>query len=266
MTNPASLIQMLRLHVVCPNCRGTLDIADESILCPNCHTTYPLQDGIYDFAPGVGPQPGFGQRVMESRIGARLYEDYLRMNFVRVMGQNWDGGLTPEAEDAYLVCQVTPVEVPILDLACGAGRWTHTLVETFGAERVIGLDLSSSMLKRTRRLLSEVLLLRADAARLPFADASLGAVNCSNSLQLFPDPEAVIAEVGRCLKPGGTFTFFTFRKSPSPAYRLLQRACEELNRVKAFQEDDLRAWLSQAGLRVTDLGGPNLIILGTAER
>ena len=34
----------------------------------------------------------------------------------------------------------------------------------------------------------------------------------------------------------------------------------------ALKEDDLRAWLSQAGLRVTDLGGPNLIILGTAER
>lgn len=266
MTNHASLTQILRLHAVCPNCRATLDIADESILCPNCHTTYPFQDDYYDFAPGVGPQPGFGQRVLESRIGVRLYENYLRVNFVRVMGQNWDGGLTPEAEDAYLVRQITPAEGPILDLACGAGRWTQTLVKTFGADRVIGLDLSPTMLRRTRRLLSEVLLLRGDAARLPFADASLGAVNCSNSLQLFPDPEAVIAEVGRCLRPGGTFTFFTFRKSPSPAYRLLQRACEELNRVKAFQEDDLRAWLSQAGLRVTDLGGPNLIILGTAER
>jgi len=58
------------------------------------------------------------------------------------MGQNRDGAFTPALEDAYLVKHVSPVEGPVLDLACGAGRWTRTLVETFGPGRVIGPDLS----------------------------------------------------------------------------------------------------------------------------
>lgn len=253
----------------CPSCRGTLDNkgSKDGSSCPSCGTAYPVREGFYqDFAPEIIPQSGFGQWVLESRPGVAIYEKYLRVSFVRVMGQNWDGAFTPALEDAYLVKHVAPVDGPVLDLACGAGRWTRTLVETFGPDRVIGLDLSHTMLERTHRLLNELTLLRGNATQLPFADASLGAVNCSNSLQLFPDPEAAIAEVGRCLKPGGTFTFFTFRKSTSPAYRLLQGPWEKITRVQAFREEDLRAWLTKAGFQVTDFSGPKLIIQGTAVR
>lgn len=255
-------------ELCCPSCRGRLDIRDGDVFhCLACNSSYPLREGIYrDFAPNYTAQSGLGQWVLESRAGVSIYERYLRVSFVRIMGQNWDGAFTPEAEDAYLEMQVAPAEGLILDLACGAGRWTRTLVKTFGVERVIGLDLSHTMLVRTHSILSDLKLFRGNATQLPFADASLGAINCSNSLQLFPDPQAAIAECGRCLKPGGSFTFFTYRQSSVPAYRLLQRSWEKLNRVQAFREEDLRAWLTQAGFRVTDISGPKLIMLGTALR
>ena len=42
-----------------------------------------------------------------------------------------------------------------------------------------------------------------DAARLPFADASLDAVVCLEVIEHVPHPERVLAEIGRTLKPGG---------------------------------------------------------------
>jgi ubiquinone/menaquinone biosynthesis C-methylase UbiE len=72
------------------------------------------------------------------------------------------------------------------------------------------------MLDQARAVLPDILLVRASALALPFGDRSLAAVNCWNALQVLPAPDQVIAEVGRCLRPGGSLTVFTFRPSPSP--------------------------------------------------
>jgi len=71
-----------------------------------------------------------------------------------------------------------------------------------GAERAIGLDLSTAMLDLIRAELPTLCVVRGIALRLPFTTGSLGAVNCSNALQLLPDPRTVIQEIGRCPRPG----------------------------------------------------------------
>jgi ubiquinone/menaquinone biosynthesis C-methylase UbiE len=159
-----------------------------------------------------------------------------------------------------------PTHGPVLDLACGSGRWTQPIVSRFGAARVIGLDLSWAMLRAIRTNLAGPLYVRGSALCLPFGDGKLGGVNCSNALQLMPAPDAVIKEVGRCLASGGSFTGFTYRKSSNPVYRYFQdQHCRAFS-VNAFTEDEIRRWLDAAGMEVVDISGPNAILLFAARR
>lgn len=74
---------------------------------------------------------------------------------------------------------------------------------------LIGVDLSAGMLRRAaarraaQRLQRRILLLRADARRLPLEDASVTRVMCFNGLHVMPEKLAVLREFRRVLKPGG---------------------------------------------------------------
>lgn len=85
----------------------------------------------------------------------------------------------------------------ILDLGCGKGRFAAHL-KAAGAE-VVGLDLSAAMLARAAGLDR----VRASARRLPFAEASFGAVVAIEVLEHVGAVGPVLAEARRVLRPGG---------------------------------------------------------------
>ena len=211
-------------------------------------------------------KPGLGPLYMQDPLHVPRYERETREEFLKVMGANWDRDLTPEREDEYLRENLRPTAGPILDLGCGAGRWTRTVVEQVGLPRVIGLDLSVAMIDLIRRELPGLCVVRGTALQLPFLDSSLGAVNCSNALQLLPDPPTVIQEIGRCLQPGGVFTAFTFRQAERPAYRYFQSRHEQTFNVRSFQVTELAAWLDAAGLEMIDLRTAASMVLFTGRR
>ncbi len=211
-------------------------------------------------------KPGLGPFYMQDPLHVTRYEPATRDAFLDIMGENWARELTPSVEDDYLRAGLESAEGLVLDLACGSGRWTRTLMRQLGGGRVVGLDLSVAMIDLVRAALPELCVVRGTALRLPFADGSLGAVNCSNALQLLPDPREVLREVGRCLGPGGVFTAFTFRRSDRPAYRYFQRRHEDTFSVRAFPVADLVTWLAAAGLELVDLRTPAGMVLFTARR
>jgi trans-aconitate 2-methyltransferase len=108
----------------------------------------------------------------------------------------------------------------ILDLGCGTGRLTLTLLETIGTGHVVGVDRSEAMLREavaraiTRPPVtplhdaatapSHLTYVRADGAALPFADA-FDAVFSTAALHWMPDHAAVFSSVYRALAPGGRF-------------------------------------------------------------
>ncbi len=209
---------------------------------------------------------GLGPFYLQDPLHVPRYEGQTRAAFLDIMGGNWDRLLTPEDEDRYLVRHLDRTDVPLLDLACGAGRWTRTLAEHLGSDQVIGLDLSPAMLDVIGTGLPEVAVVRAGALQLPFADRSLGGVNCSNALQLLPDPRAVLHEASRCMRRNGVFTAFTFVRAGRPARRYFQQRHEETFNVRAFSPGELAAWLDSAGLTLTDLTTVADMVLLTARR
>lgn len=89
----------------------------------------------------------------------------------------------------------------VLDVCCGTGSLLESLRER-GFDTA-GLDNSIGVLERlkahpTRRCLQ---VLQADAARLPFADASFDLVVSIGMLQCFHDTEDYLAELARVLAP-----------------------------------------------------------------
>lgn len=88
----------------------------------------------------------------------------------------------------------------VLEVGCGAG---HVLERFAGVTRV-GIDLSPTMLARSRRRLGpDVPLMRASADRLPFDDGSFDVVLCTEVLEHVQDPAAVVAELTRVAGPDG---------------------------------------------------------------
>lgn len=87
----------------------------------------------------------------------------------------------------------------VVDLGCGPGIYTDAL-RAAGA-RAIPVDNDPREIALTGRPPEGVVL--ADAADLPLEDGSVDGALCSNLLEHTPDAWAVIAEIGRVLRPGG---------------------------------------------------------------
>lgn len=99
----------------------------------------------------------------------------------------------------------------ILELGCGAGRWSIALAQR-GA-RPTGLDLSAAQLSHARRLQRVVgvrfPLICGSAERLPFRDGSFDIVFCDWGAMTFSDPARSVPECARVLRRGGRFVFAT---------------------------------------------------------
>jgi SAM-dependent methyltransferase len=257
----------------CPACGARLAFLAKAAQCTGCGMRYRVLDGILDLtapeqAAGAGPDLQF--KLAQMPTMGYFYEAHARPNFLRFAGSNWGGTVRLSDEDGYLATHVNPVDGPVLDLAAGAGRWTSVLAGIVGAERLIALDLNPPMLTALRARVPEVPAVMASARTLPFADASLGAVVCWNALQAFPgDAAAAIAEVGRCLRPGGTFTLMTFRASADPVYRYFQSAHrfpQHTGGLRLFEPDDVKGWLAAARLSIVQEWTPGTFMFITAQR
>lgn len=264
----------------CPTCHGRLAFSEDGTRCASCSAAYSVSEGVLDLSRRLRPGAGISDAATDvqadvlqnaavmAKVGLH-YEVALRPAFLRVMGANWGGDVTPAEEDGYIATRVNPVDGPVLDLAAGAGRWTAVLAEALGDERVIALDLNTSMLTWLHSRLPNLPAVRAGALDLPFGDATLGAVNCWNALQAIPNPGAVIAEATRCLRPGGTLTLMTFRWGPDRIYRYFQashRFPGSPDGFVLFDVDQIATWLREAGLTVREQSLPGAFVFVTAER
>lgn len=97
----------------------------------------------------------------------------------------------------------------VLDIATGAGQPALSLAPLVGARgHVLGIDLSEAMVERARRRAKaagahNVAFEVMDAERLSFPDESVDLVTSRFGLQIVTDPDAMLAEALRVLRPGG---------------------------------------------------------------
>jgi len=97
----------------------------------------------------------------------------------------------------------------ILDIATGTGDLAINLAET-GAERIVGLDISTGMLAvgqkkvAEKHLESTIEMVVGDSEQLQYEDDSFDAVTVAFGVRNFENLEKGLSEILRVLKPGGT--------------------------------------------------------------
>jgi len=97
----------------------------------------------------------------------------------------------------------------VVDVGCGAGIDTLIAAKKAGSEgRVIGVDMTPSMLKKARHAAEEMDLANVEfrkgyAEGLPIADKWADVIISNGVLNLMPDKAAALEEMSRVLKPGG---------------------------------------------------------------
>jgi len=108
----------------------------------------------------------------------------------------------------WLLGAIEPGTV-VLDLGCGAGTDLLIAAQMAGpAGRVVGIDMTASMLDRARASatqmgLGNVELHESLIEALPLEDASVDVVISNGVIDLVPDKDAVFDEIDRVLRPGG---------------------------------------------------------------
>lgn len=99
-----------------------------------------------------------------------------------------------------------PELTTVLDLACGYGR--HSLALAERGYRVVGLDLSATLLRHAATTRTRAAWVRGDIRALPFQEAFNGVINMFNAFGYFEDEAEnfrVLREVERVMHPGGRF-------------------------------------------------------------
>jgi SAM-dependent methyltransferase len=145
----------------------------------------------------------------------------------------------------------------VLEIGFGAGRGLALALRQAIQGRVIGMDLSATMiqaaLRRNRAALAggRLTLLRGDIARLPFGNHQFDKILSIHTLYFWPDPHAICHNLIKLLTHGGRLvsTFATAHTLPSgeQVYWPLHQRAEGL--VRDIQQ--------QAGIAAQLAHGPD---------
>lgn len=148
---------------------------------------------------------------------------------------------------------------PVLDLGCGRGYWLRRM-RTAGL-RPIGIEHDQD---RTAEALRQAPVAVADGAALPLADASVGLVWCIHVLHHLEQPERVLAEARRILRPGGHLVLAeTVEDNPLiRAGRTLWPAWDGVHVHSRFTAAGLLGMLDDAGFPVVARRQHSLVSFG----
>lgn len=159
-------------------------------------------------------------------------------------------------------------DATVLDLGCATGFPLFELAHVLGPRcRVAGADvwvtaLEAAEQKRRIYRLPNVALAGADGAALPFRGGCFGMIVSNLGVNNFADPDRVLAECVRVLRPGGTLALTTnVAGHMREVYDVLRAVAADagddgaVERLAADEarrgtEESVTDWIERSGLRV----------------
>src|SRR5512135_3507034 len=149
-----------------------------------------------------------------------------------------------------------------LDVGCGTGSLTRTILEAYQPKEIISIDSSSDFIAHAQRSITHpsVHFRVGRAQALELDSNSIDAVVSGLVLNFVPQPQAAILEMLRVTKPGGKIGIFLWDYAAGmQMLRYFWDAAVELDsRAKAFdegirfpicREGQLESLIQQVGLK-----------------
>jgi len=130
-------------------------------------------------------------------------------NYERYMGR-WSRRVAAR----YLDWLGAPEDAAWLDLGCGTGALTQTILARCSPRSIVAIDQSADFVAHARAATSDAhVRMRfevADAQKLPLDDASIDVAGSALVLNFVPDKIAALRELKRVVKPGGLVSFYVW--------------------------------------------------------
>lgn len=172
---------------------------------------------------------------------------------------------------AYVAARVKLSGARVADVGCGGGLLSEALAKS-GAQ-VTGIDMGEKVIEIARLHLHESRLEAPDlhvdyrvqsSAELAAAEPeSFDAVCCMELIEHVPDPEALVNDLVRMVKPGGVVVMSTLNRTPA-AFGAAILGAEYLMRMlprgthhyaQFLKPSELGRLMRHAGLEVDDVSG-----------
>lgn len=198
-----SLIQ----YLVCPDCRGTLDLAIQTreekeiergtLRCQCCTQVYPITKGVPRFVGTDSYSKSFSLQwnvYRKTQVDSLAGHDQSFKTFVEKTGFT-ESELKEEL---------------VLDVGCGTGRYMEIAAD-LGAE-VIGVDLSYAVDAAYRNMgrRQGLHVIQADVFRLPFRQSTFDAIYSIGVLHHTPSTREAFLCLPPLLKPRGIVAIWVY--------------------------------------------------------
>ncbi len=144
----------------------------------------------------------------EYNLWARRYDDQFTRNGYRAPRFLFDSVLRR--------FNISASPLHILDVGIGTGMLSEYFRKANPGCHITGIDISSGMLRKCRKKGIADTLVKRDFENngFPFPNAQFDLVVSSGVFELINQPDRVISEMGRVLRPGGAFAFTVYADAP----------------------------------------------------
>ena len=174
-------------------------------------------------------------------------------NYFESVAGDWDHIRKSYFDDrlaSFAIEKLLPRNLTLADIGCGIGSLTFELARFAG--EVIGVDLSTQMLRRARdgareKRLRNVEFRRGDALKLPLAADSVDATFCVMVLHFLVAPDRAVAELCRITRPCGSVILVDLVEHKEEWMRE-QMAHQWLG----FDRKSVESWFREAGAEPLD--------------
>ncbi|MGI8774413.1 MAG: class I SAM-dependent methyltransferase [Actinomycetota bacterium] len=198
-----------------------------------------------------------------SRTAKRLYEPLVVHGGFKLFGGRLNELVLEQGRRAVASAD----GAPILDMPVGTAFFTLEVAPQHTGP-IVGVDIAAGMVRQARAAaaaagVGNIITLQGDAHRLPFPDASFGAVLCTNGLQVIPGLQPTLEELVRVVRPGGIVYTSVLTV---PLSRLASASAKARMPTILRSGQDVAGEFSKAGFQVLGIKHERLATLIEARR